>query len=415
MAIITPVCELEPEHLAACEELFAHSELRLHQHPMRLEEYALDAEEPSVEPLSPLHREYARSVAKLLRLPTLIDELFGTAEESPDITLLYQYVSRYPGSRRHTFVKLLEALIRCCQEPCAPDDHGDRHGPASPRNNVRDETCGHGSPVTCIQHDSMSVEAQLESGSDAKSEGALEDSRLLEVMDPDDKQHGFEDQLSSRQQYLTEVNSEKHEDQGSSVDPAISFEIDTNGSLRQSPSASSTSRDEPAETDGLSGEGQETPPLSPTSELTSDQTPVVGDALDTSSASTGLAKAALSTPPDESTMFIDRTSLDSIPDTSTHDRETSRVGENRSALWEPFWTLVTQSNADFATESLEQVEDFSRSGNSTDTYKRLLPSFASAHGYDTTSKWFEMDTSSRSGFRGSKKEFDFVCFDGGSF
>ncbi|KAH6646811.1 hypothetical protein BKA67DRAFT_663195 [Truncatella angustata] len=146
------------------------------------------------------------------------------------------------------------------------------------------------------------------------------------------------------------------------------------------------------------------PPLAlpyPISDPETDNQSVTSWGTHSSNALNKLTKAVRRNNQDSPSKYTATTLVNSSPrHTPAKGRATTEESVGNSAGEQPYWMLVTQSDVDFASESLEQIEGFDMAENTPETYKDVLTSWRKGQDnttYSDGSEWRDLMEASYKG------------------
>ncbi|KAK8048252.1 hypothetical protein PG994_009982 [Apiospora phragmitis] len=377
-------------------------------------EQHLRLEAPSVKPLTPTQTgpNAAALVASILDYPVLITRLIKLSE---DTDTLKQTLLSFPSSEWENLQTSLEKVLHCCQELYAANQ--DKEGQISllAEGNAHTEDCHDGRPDIDAPdrlEESQEVE-QVPLEEDASEADDESGDNLLSV-EPDENHSEPEGKVEGYQppeETQSEGTSEDEIEDSQSPD-----ETEEDGATK---TKNDIGNSQPLEEDGFpSGHAPDdtlSAGVEAQHELENDSCdPVVGlvdfdsqepfwtklspldDDIPVTARSTKSAAPHQTpqTPQESPSKYTATTLVGSSPQNlPTETRETTPAQSIISVKEDPYWRLVTQSDIDFATESFEQVKNFSVPGSSQDTIQYVWRSLRGGRGtttYSDGSEWVRM-------------------------
>ncbi|KAI0131061.1 hypothetical protein F4814DRAFT_456983 [Daldinia grandis] len=380
-----------------------------------------EPKQPTVEPLTPIQTEFdtAASMAAKLRLQILINELPDASKQLPSADMLQYYLSQFPSPKRHDLLRFLEMLIQCCKELNATDQYEERQTPVPAAKHAQPSACSDDGLADKTE-DSLanfprsSKDRCEDSQSPAVAQTEHEDSQLFqhvqsgvvpedipmstveEQCEPEDELDEPEDdqrppvesttgvalesmyglrrtaRSSGSWNHLIDIKELAPEQVGEKLYPG-GYDVENDHPVEKFVDPLYITRDMPDERgEDIASQDSPWPMLSPLRASTPDEPIAMSEALFSPSTSNGPV-TAIPESHDSPSKYTTTTLVGSSRrDTPAQDKGTTPESTISSAMQEPYWTLVTQSDKEFATDSLEQTKDFSISGNSLDTYKHIF-------------------------------------------
>ncbi|KAK7924643.1 hypothetical protein PG985_006697 [Apiospora marii] len=316
-------------------------------------EHQSSLEPPSVEPLTPTEDGpiAAARVASLLDRAVLITNLIKLSE---DTGTLRETLLSLPESEWGNLQISLKKILHHCQELYAlgQENNGQISGLAN--NHANPQDCHDDCPTLDLPY-------------------RLEDDQRVEEVQLQEDAFNADDEIG---------------------DIHLSFEFEENsseveGKVEDGQSSEGTLLEKDTSEDEI--EGSQPPDSTVISQVNGDYP----ERLRTVRADSPDSTASPLNPQESPSKYTATTLVGSPQSTPIQTRETTPEISTAGVTEDPYWSLVTQSDIEFAAESLEQVKNFSIPGNSHATIKHVWDSLQderSATSYSDGSEWVKLLT-----------------------
>ncbi|KAI8960022.1 hypothetical protein F5Y11DRAFT_349953 [Daldinia sp. FL1419] len=289
---------------------------------------------PSVEPLTPmqLEEDAVASVVSRLHIPVLLTQLIKASNELVGSEVLGQFLSICIISQRNELRRISEKLYQSCNDFCTDDQNKAGETSISQKDPLQPNTTGNdGSKVSLGEQRKANLRPSLKivlPSNDIPNRAQS----TIEVLPEGRRALNGNSKSLTREQRMSTISTPdtngQSEDLDSSIESRIMFEI----------------------------EQQEVLPLG---DSDSENTSTVRRTSRSLSPVNNLLESSLPSPEDSPLKGCELRS------------QGHRTGKGDSQLLPP---MATQPNAEFAMESLSEIQDFKLPDNSLDTYKAIFAS-----------------------------------------
>ncbi|KAI1642169.1 uncharacterized protein F4817DRAFT_321089 [Daldinia loculata] len=319
---------------------------------------------PSVEPLTPiqLEEDAVASVVSRLHIPVLLTQLIKASNELVGSEVLGQFLSICTISQRNELRRISEKLYQSCNDFCTDDQNKADEISISQKDPLQPNTTGNdGSKAGLGEQRKANLRPSLKIA--LPSNDILDRAQsTIEVLPEGRRALDGNSKSLTREQRMSTISTPDTNGQSEDLDSSTeSFVLCSKSNNRKSSNIQHASESSNGRNKRFrrASRGSRRPKVLPLSDSDSYNTSTVRRTSRAPSPVNNLLESSLPSPEDSPLKGCELRS------------QGHRTGKGDSQLLPP---MATQSSAEFAMESLSEIQDFKLPDNSLDTYKAIFAS-----------------------------------------